>query len=63
MMTVEQIKSALQDRRLQIVADATGMHYNTLKYIRDGVSTDLKHETVAKLSIYLECCQGRKQQS
>lgn len=53
-MNTEQIKLALKDRRLGMVSKATGLHVNTLRKIRDGKSTDLKHTTVVALSEYLE---------
>lgn len=53
-MTVEQIRKALQDRRLLVVAEATGQHYNTLRLIRDGKTTDPKNSTVKALSDYLQ---------
>ena len=33
-LTVEQLKAKLQDRRLEVVATATGLHYNTFIYQR-----------------------------
>lgn len=54
MMTVEQIRTALVDRRLNVVAKATGIHVTTIARIRDGVSLDPKSSVVAALSAYLE---------
>lgn len=54
MMTVEQIREALKDRRLSVVSEKTKTHYNTLRDIRDGVTKDPKHATVVALSEYLE---------
>ncbi len=54
MMTLEAIKHALRDRRLSVVSEATGAHYNTLKDIRDGRTTNPKHATVVAVSDYLE---------
>lgn len=54
MMTVEEIRESLKDRRIGMVAQVTGLHYNTIKDIRDGVSVDPKHTTVRLLSGYLE---------
>lgn len=53
-LTIDQIKQKLQDRRLEVVAIATELHYNTLLYIRDGKQTNVKYETLAKLSAYFE---------
>lgn len=52
LLTVEQIKRKLADRRLEIVANSTGLHYNTLLYIRDSKQTNVKYETLEKLSAY-----------
>lgn len=54
MMTVEQVKEALADRRIPLVSEATGLHYNTIKNIRDGITTDPGSSTLKKLSDYLE---------
>jgi len=58
MMTVEEIRKALKDRRLLVVSEATKTHYNTLRDIRDGVTKDPKHATVVALSEYLEGRNG-----
>ena len=52
LLTIEQIKHKLHDRRLEVVALATGLHYNTLRYIRDTHQKNVKYETLEKLSIY-----------
>lgn len=52
MLTVEQIKEGLKDRRLQVVADATGLAYMTLKRVRDGEGMP-SYKTVSTLSDYL----------
>ena len=52
MLTVEEIRAALQDRRLYRVAAATGLHYNTLRDIRDGTAVDIKLSTAAVLTWY-----------
>ena len=54
MLTVDQIKKALRDRSPTIVARETGLHPNTVRYIRDGLSKDPGHSTVVKLSEYIE---------
>lgn len=53
-MTLDQIKQALEDRRLSIVSEATGLHYNTLKNIRDGKNGNPSIKTLNKISAYLE---------
>ena len=52
MISPEDIKDKLQDRRLQLVADKTGLHYNTLKKLRDGEAKDPSYETIKALSDY-----------
>lgn len=54
MMTLEQVRQALADRRIPVVSDATGLHYNTIKNIRDGLTIDPGSSTLKKLSDYLE---------
>ena len=54
MLTLEEIKAKLADRRLDAVAKATGLHVNSVARIRDGKNLNPKHSTVAVLSAYLE---------
>ena len=54
MLTLAEIRTALADRRLKVVAKATGLHVTTIARIRDGVSVDPKSSVVAALSAYLE---------
>lgn len=54
MMTLESIRKALNDRRLVMVAKATGLHYNTLRDIRDNPATNPTYQTMKALSDYLE---------
>ena len=54
MLTLEEIKAKLADRRLDAVAEATGLHPNSIARIRDGKNLNPKHSTVAALSAYLE---------
>lgn len=53
-MTLEEIKKALQDRRINIVAEETGLHYNTIRNIRDGKNKNPTYFVVTALSNYLE---------
>lgn len=54
MLTLEQIREQLKDRRLQVVADATGVHYNTLLDIRDNENANPRYSTLIQISNYLE---------
>ena len=54
MLTFEQIVCRLQDRRLDAVALATGLHPNSIARIRDGKNVDPKMSTLKLLSDYFE---------
>ncbi len=54
MMTLDQIRDALKDRRPAMVAQSTGLHVNTVMRIRDGMNTYPTYEVVAALSDYLQ---------
>lgn len=56
MITLEQIRSELADRKLKVVAKETGLHYMTVWRISAGKETNPKFDTVVRLSEYL----GRK---
>jgi transcriptional regulator with XRE-family HTH domain len=52
-MDVEKISEALKDRNLSRVADATGLHRNTLSRIKSGKSKWLSAGTLKILTDYL----------
>jgi hypothetical protein len=54
MLTLEMIREMLQDRRVPLVADATGLHYNTIRQIRDTPEANPTYKVVKALSDYLE---------
>jgi hypothetical protein len=56
---LERIREALKDRRLAVVADACGLHYNTLRAIRDGEKTNPTYTTMSRLEAYLGGNNGR----
>ena len=53
LLTIPEIRERLQDRRLDLVAIATGLHYNTVLYIKTGNAKSANLSTVEKLSAYL----------
>lgn len=53
MMTLEQIKQALRDRRPGIVAEATGLHFNTVRDVRDNPDANPTYKVLRALSDYL----------
>jgi len=57
MHTLLYIRRALKDRRLQVVADATGLHYNTLRTIRDNPKHMPNYDTIVRLSAYFEAAK------
>jgi len=52
MLTPDQIIEKLQDRKLAVVAENTGLHYNTLKKLRDGAAKEPSYESIRILSEY-----------
>lgn len=54
MLTLEQIKDLLQDRRPAVVAKATGVHVNTVLSIRDSDDPNPTYKVYAALSNYFD---------
>jgi len=54
MLTLRQIKDALDDRMLTKVADATGVHYNTLRELRNNPDANPTYKVMMAVSDYLE---------
>jgi len=54
MMTLEQIRQSLSDRMPRKVAAATGIHYNTIRTVRDNPDANPTHKVLQALSDYLE---------
>ena len=54
MMTLGQIQAALKDRRTDKVAEATKLHYNTVREIRDKPDANPTWRVLKALSDYLE---------
>lgn len=54
--SVKKITRLLQDRRLDVVAEATGIGYRTLVSLRSGSASEgLRLDTAAKLTKYFKC--------
>ena len=53
MMTIEQIIAGLQDRKVRVVAAATGLHYSTVLALQRGRSKRPRITAIQRLSIYL----------
>jgi hypothetical protein len=56
MLTLEQIRSQLKDRRLTVIAERTKLHPNTLRDIRNNADCNPSHRVLAALSDYLTAC-------
>jgi hypothetical protein len=54
MMTLEEIRQALSDRMPTKVAEATGVHYNTIRALRDNPDANPTHKVLVALSTYFE---------
>ena len=54
MMTLEEVREQLLDRRIDMVADATGLHYSTVCEVRSGKNENPSYKTVKALSDYFE---------
>lgn len=54
MMYLEQIRAMLADRRLSLVAEATGLHYNTIRAVRDDPNVNPTYKVIKALSDYLQ---------
>ena len=59
MMTLDQVRRELQDRKLTAVAKATGLHYQTVWRVASGNYEALSYETVKALSDYLQSGKER----
>jgi transcriptional regulator with XRE-family HTH domain len=51
---LEEIRERLHDRKLTVVAQSTGLHYNTVYRIANGSSKDPAYSVIKRLSDYLD---------
>lgn len=54
MLTLDQVKEKLKDRRIPMVSRATGLSISTLHSIRDGKADDCRVSTLIALTKYFE---------
>jgi transcriptional regulator with XRE-family HTH domain len=54
MLTIDQIFDLLQDRAVPVVAERTGIHYNTVLNIKNGTNKNPSYEVIKKLSDYFQ---------
>lgn len=53
MLTIEEVRLRMQDRKIPVVAHETGLHYNTVRRIVADPNFVPSYETVKLLSDYL----------
>lgn len=53
MMTIEEIREGLKDRKLKEVSKRTGLHYNTVCAVANGKKKNPMYNVVESLSNYL----------
>ena len=53
MLTLDQIKTHLADRKLEAVAAATNIHRNTIAAIKNGKNENPSYTVMRRLSDYL----------
>lgn len=53
MLTVEQVIERLKDRKLTVVAERTGLHYQTVLRISKGNFKEVSYSVIKSLSDYL----------
>ncbi len=53
MLTLEEIKHALRDRRLDVVSEQTGIHRATISRIRNDAKANPTYTVMKTLSDYL----------
>lgn len=54
MLTLELIRAQLQDRRLTVISEKTGLHPNTLRDIRNNADCNPSHRVLSALSEYIK---------
>lgn len=52
--TLDELREKLHDRKLTVVAEKTGLHYNTVYRLAKGMSTDPAYSVVKRISEYFE---------
>lgn len=54
MLTPAEIKEKLKDRIPTIVAEESGVHVNTIRKLKTGISKSPSYKTMQKVSAYFE---------
>lgn len=51
-MELEEVRRRLRDRKIYVVSEATGLHFHTLRRLRDGDTKKPSYDTVRRVSEY-----------
>lgn len=54
MLTIEEVRKRISDRKPAVIATATGLSYDTVWRVQRGDFKQVSYETVKALSDYLE---------
>ena len=54
MLNLEEVREKIKDRKLRVVAEQTGLNYNTVWRVATGRVKEVSYDTIKKLSDYLE---------
>ena len=54
MLSPEELREKLKDRVIKVVAEKSGLHYNTVANIANGKSPDPSYASIKILSEYFE---------
>ena len=52
MLTLIEIQHLLKDRRVSLISEVTGLHYNTIRDVRDNPQANPTHKVLKSLSDY-----------
>lgn len=54
MLTIEEVRERLQDRKLRVVSEQVGLAYDTVWRVKAGKSKRISYDVIKVLSDYLE---------
>ena len=54
MLTIEEVRKGLQDRKLRVVSEQVGLAYDTVWRVKSGKAKRISYEVIKVLSDYLE---------
>jgi len=59
-LTLDEIRAMLLERKLKVIAERTGLAYDTVRRIAYGYAQEPSYSTIKTLSDYLENNDARK---